>query len=447
MTTVGVETQNHGLYSCHSLEAHRRLILSNDHDDTDAGYQTIANKASIEVSNADASGHAEFISAFHNGTRPQVQLSGDVTFAAGSTLALPGGVTTSGAQTATDLIAQGGGVTVKTADGSTVQASISQAGQLSATSAVISGDASVAGLTVTAAADVAGAVDLGAADSAPGANDGADVTARRDLAVAGELTAARGVVGTATFPLGGGAVFQSNQSVTIKSAAGGYVWSALHNGVTCSVAQTAHGNFTMDDGMGTVRLRLNQGDGSIDCGDVRGDAGEFTGVLDAQAAVTLGAAGASGADVTVRRDLVVAGSLTVNGTTTSVNSTELEIADKKIELGVAAAATTAAAHRTTCSSGLQLGFGGYDDSDDSDTRKSLGNLAMEFGATAADDQFKVSHRMETPALHVQSGGGLRINGTTAGTYCEMTFDEATDRFTITRYVAGGQTKQNTTSFT
>ena len=92
-------------------------------------------------------------------------------------------------------------------------------------------------------------------------------------------------------------------------------------------------------------------------------------------------------------------------------------------------------------------FGGYDDSEDSDTRKSLGNLAMEFGATAADDQFKVSHRMETPALHVQSGGGLRINGTTAGTYCEMTFNEATDRFTITRYVAGGQTKQNTTSFT
>ena len=198
--------------------------------------------------------------------------------------------------------------------------------------------------------------------------------------------------------------------------------------------------------MGTVRLRLNQGDGSIDCGDVRGDAGEFTGVLDAQAAVTLGAAGASGADVTVRRDLVVAGSLTVNGTTTSVNSTELEIADKKIELGVAAAATTAAAHRTTCSGGLQLGFGGYDDSDDSDTRKSLGNLAMEFGATAADDQFKVSHRMEAPALHVQSGGTLRINGATTGTYCEFAFDEASDRLTIKRHVAGGQTKQNTSAF-
>ena len=79
--------------------------------------------------------------------------------------------------------------------------------------------------------------------------------------------------------------------------------------------------------------------------------------------------------------------------------------------------------------------------------KALGTFGLDFGATAADDQFKVSHRMETPALHVQSGGGLRINGTTAGTYLEMTFDEATDRFTITRYVAGGQTKQNTTSFT
>ena len=104
--------------------------------------------------------------------------------------------------------------------------------QLSAASAVISGDASVAGLTVTAAADVAGAVDLGAADSAPGANDGADVTARRHLAVAGELTAARGVVGTATFYQGGGAVFQSDQAVTMQTAAGGGVWSARHNGVT-----------------------------------------------------------------------------------------------------------------------------------------------------------------------------------------------------------------------
>ena len=122
-----------------------------------------------------------------------------------------------------------------------------------------------------------------AADSAPGANDGADVTARRDLAVAGELTAARGVVGTATFYQGGGAVFQSDQAVTMQTAAGGGVWSARHNGVTISVPQTAHGNFTMDDGMGTVRLRLNQADGSIDCGDVRGDAATFTGALDAQA--------------------------------------------------------------------------------------------------------------------------------------------------------------------
>ena len=95
---------------------------------------------------------------------------------------------------------------------------------------------------------------------------------------------------------------------------------------------------------------------------------------------------------------------------------------------------------------MQLGFGGYDDSADSNARKSLGNLAMEFGATAADDQFKVSHRMETPALHVQSGGTLRINGATTDTYCEFAFDEASDRLTIRRYVAGGQTKQNTISF-
>ena len=69
------------------------------------------------------------------------------------------------------------------------------------------------------------------------------------------------------------------------------------------------------------------------------------GPLYAIGAASLGKAGvgAAGADVTVNRHLVVQGDLTVSGTTTSVNSTELEISDKKIELGVGAAATTTAA--------------------------------------------------------------------------------------------------------
>ena len=383
MATVGVETQNHGTFSCHSLEAHRRLILSNDHDDTHVGYQTIANKASIEVSNADATGHVEFISAFHDGTRPQVQLTGDVTFAAGSTLALPGGVTTVGPQTATDLIAQDGEVTVK--DGDTVVAKLTTVGAVSGLSASLGktaiDDTGLAALTVSATG----------------------ITVRQDVIATGQDFTMYDIQ---CHGLNANARIAGSHGLTIHPGAPSYIKDVLN----------------------------------------------VEAAFDASDAVALGKAdtapgAADGADVAIRRDLVVAGSLTVNGTTTSVNSTELEIQDKKIELGVAAAATTAAAHRTTCSGGLQLGFGGYDDSDDSDTRKSLGNLEMEFGATSADDQFKVSHRMETPALHVQSGGGLRINGTTAGTYCEMAYDEATDRFTIKRYVAGGQTKQNTISFT
>ena len=88
MSTVGIETATHGIYSCRSLEAHRRLILSNDFDTTDAGYHGAANKATLEITNGDASGHAQFMSAYHDGTRPQIELDGDVTFAAGSTLAL-----------------------------------------------------------------------------------------------------------------------------------------------------------------------------------------------------------------------------------------------------------------------------------------------------------------------------------------------------------------------
>ena len=92
--TMGRHTASHGLVSCHALEVHRRVLLSNDSDATDASYQDSANKATFEVSDGSRGGrgHSGFMSAYHNGTRPQVELTGDVTFAADSTITLPRGL-------------------------------------------------------------------------------------------------------------------------------------------------------------------------------------------------------------------------------------------------------------------------------------------------------------------------------------------------------------------
>jgi len=91
---MGRHTASHGLVSCHALEVHRRVLLSNDSDATDASYQDSANKATFEVSDGSRGGrgHSGFMSAYHNGTRPQVELTGDVTLSDGSTLTLPYGL-------------------------------------------------------------------------------------------------------------------------------------------------------------------------------------------------------------------------------------------------------------------------------------------------------------------------------------------------------------------
>ena len=49
-----------------------------------------------------------------------------------------------------------------------------------------------------------------------------------------------------------------------------------------------------------------------------------------------------------------------------------------------------------------------------------------------------------PAVHVQTGGDLRIHGTNA--YVTMAYDDATDRFTITRFKAGFTPKTTTFNF-
>ena len=56
------------------------------------------------------------IAAHHSADRPQIKLTGDVTFGAGSSLALPDGVTTTGDNISTNLVAAGGSVQVKDTD-------------------------------------------------------------------------------------------------------------------------------------------------------------------------------------------------------------------------------------------------------------------------------------------------------------------------------------------
>ena len=73
-------------------------------------------------------------------------LHGDVSFAAGSTISLPGGAEVSGEQVAESVVAKGGTISVKTSDGGQVQASISQDGDiecnnLTANGAIVAGTA------------------------------------------------------------------------------------------------------------------------------------------------------------------------------------------------------------------------------------------------------------------------------------------------------------------
>ena len=105
--------QNHGVFSAKSLEAHRSLYFSNSHDATSESKYSEDTAAKLYISDATNDDHAEFMSAYHSADRPQIKLTGDVTFGAGSSLALPDGVTTTGNNISTNVVAAGGFVQVK----------------------------------------------------------------------------------------------------------------------------------------------------------------------------------------------------------------------------------------------------------------------------------------------------------------------------------------------
>ena len=80
-TLIGSDTSSYATLSVHSLEAHRRLYLSNDKNDGAAGYQTAANKASINVSSGTGTAEADFAEAigmYHDGSRCNVNIEGAV---------------------------------------------------------------------------------------------------------------------------------------------------------------------------------------------------------------------------------------------------------------------------------------------------------------------------------------------------------------------------------
>ena len=175
------------------------------------------------------------------------------------------------------------------------------------------------------------------------------------------------------------------------------------------------------------------------------------GTLDATAAVTLGAADSAageddGSDVTVRRNLVVNGNLNIAGSTTTVSSTDLRITDKHIDVGYgvgnADGNTNTASQRTACQGGVSVRFGGYQDAG---VAKTLASLTFTPDATTTtEDKFESSHMIESPQLRVQSGGSLRINPSTVGTYCAITFDG--DKLVFTRHTSAGGSTPVTISF-
>ena len=446
------ETADHGTFSCHSLEAHRRLLFSNSHVDGADGHQTSAHKASLSISNADASGHADFMTAFHNADRPQIELNGDVTFAAGSTIQLPAGAEVTGDHTATNLVAKGGGLQIKTADGSTTQAEISQAGEVTAKGLVskggnivvrdaanqqkaiinaTSGDITTYGdLVVNEESTLKGSVSINAdADEAVTTSIRGNVT----------FEAVNGIMGTPATKVTMNQPLDLNSSLDVSGAvtcAGITASGSIGcNGIASTTGMNQFGSMTVSNQI-AANGGVSTNGAAVSCGPITAGSGTFSSLsVSGQSTYTdrtTHNGGITCSELTCTGDMVVSGALT------SVMSTELQIADKTIEFGSAAAPTDKATHRTACESvgPLELGFGGYEDSADNQ-RKTLGQIQLEFGASESEDQFSMSHRMEVPAI--------RFPGGDAQTYCELKFDHAQDKFTIVRHSAAG-TKAMTFNF-
>jgi hypothetical protein len=149
------------------------------------------------------------------------------------------------------------------------------------------------------------------------------------------------------------------------------------------------GNVTIDEGAGTNYLRTNTTTRELELGDATGTA----------------------VDVRVLRNLVVENDLTVNGTTTTVNTENLLVEDRLIRLNKGAAA----AFSGTTGFEAEVGSDGYVEFhwDDAQTRW---EVSIDRNTTPEAQTFRpVPYLADTPAtLDLSAAGGATAPNTTSG---------------------------------
>ena len=466
MATIGLNVQNHGVFSAKSLEAHRSLFFSNSHDSEDESKHNESTAAKLYISNASQDGYSEWIAAHHSADRPQIKLTGDVTFGAGSSLALSDGVTTTGDNISTNLVAAGGYVQVRDTDkDGAVVAELKQNGDIES-----KGDLLLSRTSGQAQITTSSTGGLGIVSNAAGQ----DITISSGGKVFCEnigFSDSEVVVDNIrriAFMTSGATNFYSGNTYVLNLATGGAYFNRPLYMQSPNMLKMTGGQFLKTDAshgklveftntLATFNLPISAPSQTLSCGAVTASgavtAGRVTtdGTLNATAACLLGSADTApgeddGFDVTVRRNMIVNGNLQVGGSTTTVTSTDLRITDQNIDVGYgegdADGNTTTAAHRTACAGGVSLRFGGYQEAG---VAKRLGELTFEPSAVSAlEDKFSTTHMLESPEVRVQSGGSLRINSGTVGTYCAITFDG--DKLVFTRHTAAGGSTPVTISF-
>jgi len=234
-------------------------------------------------------------------------------------------------------------------------------------------------IVVNQSSTLTGAVTCGAALSVTGATTVAGVTASGDIQAANFVTT--GAVNTASVTATG--------AINAASA-------AFANGVGCATV-TATG----DVQAGTFTTA-----GAVDC-----------------------------ATLAVGGDAAISGNLTVAGTTTTINSTELMVRDRDICIGSAGdASQTESAARdaiTLAASGphatdqsfISTQFGCFRDSNAGDVDTPIGELRYNLGASKAADYFTTSARLEcdtrVDAPELRAGSTLRINAASGTGYVTL----------------------------
>ena len=137
---------------------------------------------------------------------------------------------------------------------------------------------------------------------------------------------------TLTSPVITGAVFNDG-SIVFEGAT-----ADLHETTLAVTDPTADRTITLPDATGTVQLRVADVD-DTEIGYLNGVTSAIQTQLDAKASLS----GATFTGAVSGTSLTLSGDLTVNGTTTTINSTTVSVDDKNLELGSSASPTDAGA--------------------------------------------------------------------------------------------------------